>query len=185
LVLELSEAKETLKIYPFKFKVQLIYRVENNKLICEQVYTNAGEKSMLYYAGFHPYFLMPNKQKTILNFQPIKRFKYNSSLTEIIGEQKLFKLPTSVDNPEINEQLTEVAKDNLITLQYPDGFKLSMQTIDENHLFRYVQLYTMVGKPFFCVEPWMSFHGALNTEHGARILPPGCSETSRLLVWCE
>ncbi|MGD9153274.1 MAG: aldose epimerase [Gammaproteobacteria bacterium] len=181
LSMQLTATKETLKIYSYKFKLQLTYKVENNKLICEQIYTNMSDEPMPYYAGFHPYFLTPDKQNTILNFQPIKRLKYNEKLTEIIGEQKSLEFPTSIANPEINEQLHEIEENSLITLQYPDGFKLSMQAFDENHLFRYLQLYTMKDKPFFCIEPWMSYPGALNTN-AARVLLPGCSETSKLVL---
>lgn len=181
LSMQLTATEETLKVYPYEFKVQLTYKVANNKLICEQTYTNIGDKPMPYYAGFHPYFLTKDKQHTILNFQPIKRFKYNEKLTKIIGEQQSLEFPTSVANPEINEQLHEVGKDSLITLQYPDGFRLSMQAVEDDHLFRYLQLYTIPGKPFFCIEPWMSYPGALNTGT-ARILLPGCREVSRLVV---
>ena len=59
-------------MYPFSFKVQLIYKVTNGKLTCEQTYTNTDDKTMLYYAGFHPYFLTPKpgkgKEKVMLNF---------------------------------------------------------------------------------------------------------------------
>jgi galactose mutarotase-like enzyme len=184
LMLELTDSAQTLAMYPFKFKVQLTYKVNNCKLTCEQIYTNIGDKPMPYYAGFHPYFLTPpatnGKAEVVLNYKPLRCLRYNSRLTDIVGEKALFAIPTSVANPEINEQLTEVPVNNIINLTYPDGFNLFMQTTNEgvDNLFRYLQLYTIANKPFICVEPWMAFPNALNTILGTRILAPSCSETA-------
>lgn len=190
LALELTETKDTLAMYPFQFKVQLTYKVEDGKLICEQIYTNTGDKQMVYYAGFHPYFLTPKpgkgKDKVVLDFQPIRLMRYNDRLTDLIGVGKPFELPVQVTDPKINEQLTEVAESNVVNLQYPDGFNLYMKCrgVPDPCLFRYIQFYTMTDKPFICIEPWMAFPNALNTSIGSRYLSPGGSERGLLELSC-
>lgn len=186
LILELTDNEETHKMYPFSFKVQLIYKVSDSKLTCEQIYTNTDTQPMFYYAGFHPYFLTPpfgaGKEKVMLNFKPKRFFLYNDRLTDLIGEKKPLNLPISIVDHQLNEQLSEVVENNIITLQYPDGFNVYMKT---SNIFRYIQKYTIYKKPFICVEPWMGFPNALNKIKGPRWLMPGASEIGYLELFCE
>jgi len=189
LVLSLYDTPKTLAQYPFNFQVELQYRVTDKTLICEQYYMNRGEKPMPYYAGFHPYFLTPEfnrgKEKVFFNYHPKRRFRYNEKLTDIIGEQDLFNLPASINDPSINEQLVELESNKIVELIYPDGFKINMEVKGQNDLemFNYVQLYTIPDKPFVCLEPWMSFPNAMNTVAGVRWLQPGQSERGVLKLW--
>ena len=114
----------------------------------------------------------------MLNFKPNRLFRYNDRLTDVNGEKKMFDLPASITDPNINEQLTEVKEDNIVNLTYPDGFNLFMRTwgTKDLNLFPYMQIYTMPKKPFICIEPWMGHPNALNTAYGCRWLRPGSSE---------
>lgn len=182
IVLTLKETTATLKCYPFNFNITLEYQVENNIFMCHQTYTNTGNKPLPYYAGFHPYFLTPlpqqGKDEVLLDYKPIRRFRYNERLTDLVGTQQLFPLPASIADPIINEQLVELSADKNITLNFPDGFKFTLRAegVDDNNMFRYVQLYTQSTEPFICIEPWMSFPNALNSVAGVRWLQPGQSE---------
>lgn len=185
LVLTLRSNEETLKQYPFSFEVQLHYKISNNQLTCEQVYKNTGNKPMPFAAGFHPYFKVPMpKDQVMLDYQPVRRFKYNETLTDLVGEQELFATPVSIADPAINENLTQIGENKLLKLNYPDGLSLHMQVIstDRPDLFSYVQLYHMPDKPFFCVEPWMSFPNAMNTVAGMQWLEAG--EEVRATLTC-
>lgn len=187
--LTLTENAATLVQYPFNFKIELEYKISSGGLICNQMYSNTGNKDMPYYAGFHPYFLTPEvagggKQKVLLDYMPKRRFVYNERMTDLIGEQELFSLPASVADPQINEQLTQLGKNKTTTLIYPDGFKINMEVLGEKDpdMFPYIQLYTQANEPFICVEPWMSFPNGLNTVFGTRQLRPGQSERGILTV---
>lgn len=189
LVLVLSDTEATRRAYPFRFTVRLVYRVENDALTCEQTYTNNGHGPMPYYAGFHPYFLTPEagrgKENVLLDFKPVKAFKYNERLTDLTGEIAPPALPLSIDNPALNEMLTRLDTDKETRLVFPDGLTIHMaaEGVGDPDLFPYVQLYSMKDRPFFCVEPWMAFPNALNTVRGVRWLAPGSSDQGLLKVW--
>lgn len=179
----LTDNADIFACYPFHFEIRLKFTVSNGKFECHQIYKNTGkEKPMPYYAGFHPYFLTPDpgkgKEKVILNFHPTRRLKYNDTLTDIIGEQPVFKTPVEIGNPNINEQLLMYGENRLATLTFPNGdvLKTNVQGVQDPAIFSYSQLYTIPDKPFFCVERWMSFANALNTVSGVRWLNPGESE---------
>src|SRR3990167_1946371 len=99
----LRDNENTLACYPFHFEIKLKFTVFNGKFECHQIYKNTGrepraqatgivreatyrEKPMPYYAGFHPYFLTPKmgfgKEKVVLHFHPVRRLKYNETLTD-------------------------------------------------------------------------------------------------------
>lgn len=189
--MRLSDTAATREVYPFSFAVELLYKVGYGMLVCEQIYTNHSDRPMPYYAGFHPYFLTPQpkqgKEKVMLNFKPQQRFVYNERFTDIVGEQALFKLPISIMQPDVNEQLTKFGENKIVKLHYPDGLTLQMEVegIENMDLFSYLQLYHMPEKPFFCVEPWMSFPNAINTVSGVRWLPPGQIERAILTLKME
>ncbi|MCK4870119.1 MAG: aldose epimerase [Gammaproteobacteria bacterium] len=182
LVMELKENKDTLAMYPFCFTVRLKYTVCNGVLTCKQTYINTDKKPLVYYAGFHPYFLTPEpgtgKDAVMLDFKPVRLFRYNEQLTDLCGEKKMFDLPVSITAAHINEQLLQVEKDNVATLSFSDGFNLHLKSRGARDVnpFSYLQLYTMPAKPFFCAEPWMAFPNALNTSIGSRFLMPGKRE---------
>jgi galactose mutarotase-like enzyme len=188
ITLALFDNEKTRAHYPFAFEVRLTYYVTHGSLFCEQVYINRGDKPMPYYAGFHPYFLTPElgkgKEEVLVHFDPIKRFVYNERLTDLMGERELPISPISITNPDINEQLMQLGRNKITQLIYPDNFIITMVAAGEKNpnLFPYLQCYTIPNKPFFCVEPWMSFPNALNTVSGVRWLAPGAREKGVLAV---
>ena len=189
LVMALQDNERTRLHYPFAFDITLRYEVFPGKLVCHQTYCNRGKKPMPYYAGFHPYFLTPppnaGKEKVFLNYHPTERFVYNKNYTDVIGTTDLFKLPTSISNVDIHEQLTRVGHKKEITLQFPSGDIIHLQAegVEDDMLFSYIQLYTIPEKPFICVEPWMGYPNAMN-RNGARWLGPGACDQGVLTLWC-
>ena len=184
--LEFVDNEQTRAMYPFQFCVTLRYEIFDDQLLCQQTYFNKSASPMPYYAGFHPYFLMPdNKADVTLNYKPEKRFVYNSDYTEIIGEQDLFCLPSSVCNPDLNEQLTKLGSDKTAYLNFPDGLQLSINVAGDQDpdMFSFMQLYTQADKNFFCVEPWMAAPNSLNTGD-ARLIQAGAHDSALLtLAW--
>ena len=96
-------------------------------------------------------------------------------------------MPTSVTNPEIQEQLTQLGEDKEIHLSFPNKDVINMvaEGVEDRDLFPYLQIYTPEDKPFVCLEPWMGFPNALNSVSGARWLAPGQSEHGILRLWLE
>ncbi|OGT08465.1 MAG: aldose epimerase [Gammaproteobacteria bacterium GWE2_37_16] len=189
ITLVLIDTKETRAIYPFSFRVELIYKIANSKLICLQRYTNTGDNLMPYYAGFHPYFTTPElgqgKEQVMLDYHPKRHFQYNERTSDLIGEQPLFPIPIPVTSPLVHEQLVLLGENKQITLVYPDGLAIKFQAdgVEDENLFPYVQTYSPPDQPFVCVEPWMSFPNALNTVQGVRCLKPQQSESGILTLW--
>ena len=183
-----TDTAATRAMYPFKFRLELNYRVAPGMLTCEQTYANMGTEPMPFYAGFHPYFLTPppgpGKRATRLKFDAVRAFKYNERLTDLMDVKPVPKTPQSVVSPALDELLVEVKGPAVATLLFPDGHRLvaGARGRQPTGLFPYLQFYTMEEKPFFCIEPWMGFPNALNTVTGVQWLAPGA--TARGIFEC-
>lgn len=183
----LRQNENTLKQYPFHFEVKLTYEVQPGKIFCHQSYKNCEtNRVMPYYAGFHPYFLIPDKKSdVILNFESTRRLQYNAALTDIVGEQSILKTPVSISNPDINEQLNILGNNRTVTLSFPNGDVIKTTPTQHPDYFPYLQLYTIPEKPFFCIEQWMAFPNAMNTVFGVRWLKPGEIEEATYEIDCN
>ena len=154
--LELEANDETKKVYPFEFRVELIFSVKDAKLNIHQIYENLGEIDMPYSFGFHPYFVTnPTEVKVEVNAE--------------LEMDMLTGKPVPVKNPMVQLQFPEgapesgafflQAKEKAI-LHRPDGNKVHME-FDEN--FNRLVLWAVRGKEFLCVEPINSSPNGLVT----------------------
>lgn len=191
LSMRLTDTPATREMYPFPFEVRLDYRVGPGELVCRQTVTNPGPGPMPYASGFHPYFLTPpagaGKDSVQVDLPARRRLIYNEGLTDVAGDAPPSPMPSSVTNPAINETLNEIGEGAVCRMIYPDGLEIHLAELPSGGppLFKYVQLYHMPEKPFFCIEHWTAHPNSLNTVDGMRWLPPNGSESASFRVWTE
>lgn len=70
-----------------------------------------------------------------MNFDAIRRLKYNDNLTDIIGEQPILKMPSQITDLDINEQLTILGENKLASLEFPNGDVIKVDVTDNADLF--------------------------------------------------
>lgn len=171
LSMRLGHDDETLFQYPFEFEVILNYRLTENGLICDHVIRNLSAKPMPFYAGFHPYLLIPQNQRqgASLDFKADQALVYNKNLTGIVDKQTVLETPVGLESEAYNECLHTLAENKKAILQFADGRVLS---IEASERYDYLQLYTVYDEPFICIEHWMSHPGALNAQM-AKLIAPG------------
>lgn len=189
LAMRLTDTPDTRAMFPFPFEVRLDYRVGPGELVCRQTVTNPGREPMPYATGFHPYFLTPpvgaGKDAVRIDLPARRRLVYNEGLTDLAGEAPPSPMPSPVSNPAINETLNEIAGRDECRMIFPDGLVIHLTELPSGGppLFKFVQLYHMPEKPFFCIEHWTAHPNSLNTVDGMRWLPPGGSESAAFRVW--
>lgn len=135
--LSLNENEETLKQYPFKFKLIVNYKLVDYKLIISYSVKNCGDINMPHGFGLHPAFnCIDGYVDTKIVFD-----KEEVVGKELIINQELFKkYPTvEIENPK-STKASLISGDKKITVSY-DGFKI---------------LAIWSNGPFVCIEPWMN-----------------------------
>ena len=64
-----------------------------------------------------------------------RRLKYNDELTDIVGDQALFDLPTTISDPAILEQLTLLGKDKEVKIHLPEIGTIKINAIGIQNSF--------------------------------------------------
>ena len=171
--LTLDADERMLAMYPFLFRVELLFTVSEGKLTIRQRYENRDSKPMPYSYGFHPYFLTKKLENlqvetnadTFLDFavggKPFGHGTVNLTMPE--GAPETGAAFMGVHGPTV---LHNAAEGKALTIEFDDSF--------HTHV-----LWTQAGKPFLCVEPVNGSANGLNTGNYL-ILAPG--ETKEAFV---
>lgn len=138
ITLSLSENEETLKQYPFKFKLKVNYKIINQKLLITYNIKNNSEINMPFGFGLHPAFVCPeNYDNTFIDFE---QEEDNTGKKLIISKELFEKHPTyTIYNPK--STYTILNTNNKQLKVGIEGFKI---------------LAFWSSGPFVCIEPWMN-----------------------------
>ncbi|RZJ65474.1 MAG: aldose 1-epimerase family protein [Flavobacterium sp.] len=166
-VFSLQFSDETLARYPFRFWLQINYRLLNNTLLIGYSVINEGKEKMPFSLGAHPAFALPGEFSDYsLDFEKedaIKAFILENDLlsnqTETIGLQN-HKLPLDyalfendaliIKNVASKELSISRKGKTIVTVGYDD--------------FPHLGLWTKQDAPFLCIEPWFGYSDTVNAS---------------------
>ncbi|MFW5979416.1 MAG: aldose 1-epimerase family protein [Halanaerobium sp.] len=172
----LEEDNNTLKIYPFKFRLQIKYTIESNSLAVTYRVVNQDPKDIFFSIGAHPAFYWPlnedeKKEDYYLEFEKEeKAARYlleNGLLSQqtelLLNNQKTLKL-----TPEIFKNDALVFKDLKSKKVALKSRKSEREVELEFNNFPYFGIWSQsAAAPFICLEPWQGI--ADSVESSAKI----------------
>lgn len=157
--------------YPFPFRLQVSYSLEENQLINEFIVTNKGEDTMYFALGGHPGIFCPFE-----NGKSRKDYQISFFDTITIGRNLIAE---SLFHDTLLPFLNNENSLNLADERIPDGGmflknspirKFGIGYNSEKpyaivHLgdFPNVNIWTPPGKPYVCIEPMVSHHDIVNS----------------------
>lgn len=187
LVFRLESDTTTLEVYPFSFKLDVIYTLQGNRLNIQFQVTNNSEEMMPFSIGAHPAFNCPlvhaaDFEEYSLEFQRkenINRLLLNNGLLNeesepfLQNEKKLNLLREYFQKDAI---ILKGLKSDWVRLIHKSG----LQYIELNFkYFPYLGIWTKPGANFLCIEPWHGiadkegFKGDITEKEGIIQLNPG------------
>ena len=171
---------EILKIYPFKFELQLKYTLLNNKLFFNYKVINLDETSIPFSLGAHPAFALENdfenyslafeKQETLVCFTLKNDLLSDKSYT-IELENKKFSLNYNTFKNDALIFKSAQSKTISILENEKEFLKISFQD------FKNLGIWTKQNAPFICIEPWLGYSDTVNSKgdlfekEGIQVLP--------------
>ena len=169
--LELNSNEETKRVYPFEFRVELVFTVKDGRLTIHQIYENKGETDMPFSFGFHPYFAV---NPTEVNVEVNAGFEMDMMTGQAVpcGE-KLVQVVFAEGAPETGAFFTQTREKAV--LHRPDGKQIYME-FDKN--FNRLVFWAVKGKAFICVEPINSSPNGLVTGDCYNLGPNESREAS-------
>ena len=172
-VLEANE--DTMAVYPFRFRVELRFRVAEGGLTIGQRFENLGETAMPYHFGFHPYFRVEELDQARVETTAGVCFDYAVGKPEPFGHGSVtVQIPENA--PEAGAAFMQVTGPTVLHIP-GEGRRVTM----EQESYPQLVLWTLAGKPFLCVEPVNGTPDGFNT--GAYLtLAPGESREVALKI---
>lgn len=159
-VFSLLYNEETLRKYPFKFELQIIYSLEENKLKIAYKVINKEERELPFSIGAHPAFALPEEFSNYsIQFEKEEKLEYSLLENGLIST--------------VTETLT--TSENVVPLHYKlfEKDALVFKTLESNSLtifentkpylkvdfkeFPNLGIWTKENAPFICIEPWFGY----------------------------
>ncbi|EAD1455893.1 aldose 1-epimerase family protein [Listeria monocytogenes] len=161
---ELDADEDSLAIYPYKFKLSIIYTIEKNTVAVSYEVENTDNKRIYFSIGAHPAFHLPLTDGTTfedyyLDFGTEENLEtlclegpYRSGEIKKIVDEPARYLPLSYDLFKNDALIFEALKQKAMTIKSdktPHFVKVSFPE------FPFVGVWTAkAGTPFLCIEPW-------------------------------
>lgn len=195
--LALTNSPDTLKVYPFLFRLSVTYTLEDTALTVEFMVENVGHRSMPYALGFHPAFCWPFN--SVVRDDYIIQFEAEESpIIPMITRDGLISsrtrhIPIKARKLHLTDEL--FASDALCLLNAKSrSFSLNAghegsSIVLEASGFPHLALWSRPGAPFVSMEAWTGhsdpegFVGDLSEKPSMRMLASGeaASHSVRLL----
>ena len=164
IIFRLEYNEETLKVYPYKFALEVEYNLDKYKLTTTWRVFNLDDKEIHFQIGGHPAFMCPIKKgekqsEYFFNFDTDKELKYGLLNDKGLLESEGSVLANDGGLVKIDEHMFdkdalifEGNQANKVSICKPDGMSYISVGFDAP-LFG---LWSPAGKgaPFICIEPW-------------------------------
>ncbi|HBK4868015.1 TPA: aldose 1-epimerase family protein [Listeria monocytogenes] len=161
---ELDADEDSLAVYPYKFKLSIIYTIEKNTVAVSYEVENTDNKRIYFSIGAHPAFNLPLTDGTTfedyyLDFGTEENLEtlclegpYRSGEIKKVVDKPAQYLPLSYDLFKNDALIFEALKQKEMTIKSdktPHFVKVSFPE------FPFVGAWTAKpGTPFLCIEPW-------------------------------
>lgn len=198
-VLGLESDMETLNIYPYPFRIEAVYRLEENALCVEWRIKNLGTEEMYYQIGAHPGFNYRDFDKDDLIHGYFRLVQADEPVNRIVVGQL-----TSDGYRSDSASMLELDSDAMLPIT-PGLFARDALVLEEyqiNQVILYDKEYRPYiavqtddapvwglwsppakNAPFVCIEPWMGrcdhdgYAGDITGRDYMNCLEPGKSKT--------
>jgi galactose mutarotase-like enzyme len=165
-IFSLKYSEETLKIYPFKFELQIMYELTDNELKINYKLINLQEDEMYFSIGAHPAFTIDgNFEDYELEFDnnlplishQLKNELFSGKTVEISLKDKV--LPLKYELFEDDALVLKNSTTSNLTLLKNRVPQISVHFKD----FPYLGIWTKKNAPFLCIEPWLGIADSKNS----------------------
>ena len=154
--------EETLKKYPYKFELHVIYKIVGDALQVTYEVKNIDNKKICFGIGGHPAFkcdystgdyeIVFEQNEENIEFLKLRNGLIDTeNATNILEENKIHLTENIFDNDAI---IMKNIKSNKVILQNRNTNKKILEFDFTD--FPYLALWSKKGAPFVCIEPWQN-----------------------------
>ena len=154
--------EETLKKYPYKFELNIIYEVIEDTLTVTYKVKNIDDKTIYFGLGGHPAFncdysngeyeIAFSENEDKIEFLKLKKGLIDTEKAQnILQDNKIYLKEDTFDNDAV---IMKNIKSNKVVLQ---NHETNQKILELDFTgFPYLALWSKKGAPFVCIEPWQN-----------------------------
>jgi len=166
-VFSLKASEETKKVYPFEFELHLTYTLTETKIEIKYTIINKDKVAIPFSIGAHPAFALPkNFESYSLEFEAQETLTCHTLENDLVSDSKFEinledkKLPLQYATFENDALIMKTLQSKEITILDENKPLLKVIFKDFNNL----GIWTKVGAPFICIEPWLGYSDTVHTK---------------------
>ncbi len=171
----LTQDEETLKLFPFAFRLEIKYELLETRLRCTYAVSNPDDQPMYFSIGAHPAFALP--------LSPDEKFE--DYYLEFNRDEELYRYPLvnnliglTPDTITLSQRRLPLRYDyftnDAIVLKDLKSNEIKLISTKHDHSlafhfedFPYFGIWTIPGAGFLCLEPWCGIGD--NFEHNQQL----------------
>ncbi len=188
--MELTDSDATRAVYPFRFRYELTYRLDEGRLHLEQVIENLSSEPMPFAAGFHPYLrlpLSPSSHRNDCLIRCPRGMRYNpvgfseAFFTEPFPEQDV---PVAQNTSGLL-MTGDLASREFALVDTAAGLEVVLNW-EGSPAYRFCALWTRtVTENFYCIEPWTALPNTFSRPDDRELILLASGETFRSTLWMD
>jgi len=166
--------EQTLKKYPYKFKLNIIYTLKDSTIDVTWKVKNLDNKEMLFAIGAHPAFNIPFNQEDSLEDYYLS-FKYKEHIKKYTLTGPYVSNCKDIDKIDNIDIKPEIFKDDAIIYSGVDEITINSRKREDKITlsfsgFPYVGIWSPYNldnntiAPFVCIEPWYGIADEINSN---------------------
>lgn len=166
-IFSLKASEATKKVYPFEFELHLTYTLLETKLELKYTVINKDSVAIPFSIGAHPAFALPkNFESYVLEFEAQETLTCYALENDLVSDTKFEikledkKLPLQYTTFENDALIIKALQSKEITILDKNIPSLKVTFNDFNNL----GIWTKVGAPFICIEPWLGYSDTTHTN---------------------
>jgi len=196
----LEANSETLKKYPFKFRLEIKYTLNENLINVGYKVFNQDQKKMYFSIGAHPAFYWPlNEDEKKEDYY--LEFEKKEKTTKYLLEAGLLNNQTEpiLDNQKILELTPDIFEDDALVFKNLKSEQITLKSSKSEReikirfeKFPYLGIWSQsVEAPFICIEPWhgiadsVDSSGKIIEKEGIKNLKAGNQFESKYTITIE
>lgn len=190
IVISLEDSPATMEMYPWKFRVELTYRLTKDDLVIDHTVSNRSDRPMPLSPGWHPYFHVPivaegKQTECIVHLPGTTELGINMTTAQMTGGSKPFAQQdmTLGEHGATGKYVTDLDSPHTSVFDPAARMGVEMDLRDKQGkiAWPYILTWTLSDdSSFFCVEPYEGVTDAVHNKIGLRILEAGESYETRL-----
>lgn len=167
IIFSLHSDSNTLKVYPFKFELQIQYKLDENELFIRYKIKNNDENTIPFSIGGHPAFALTKPfENYTLEFEKEEKLLAYSLENDLLSDKTFLISSTNKKVP-----LTySLFKNDALIFKKLNSKRISI--LENNfpivhfkfHDFPNFGIWTKNNAPFICLEPWMGYSDTVGSS---------------------